>query len=80
MLRFLHPRYLRSNILLVPKIRGSSHAVSTANQSVIPTRPSTSAIMSSDLNITKCFEFAKELTLQAGKVSHSLAADVKSFT
>ncbi|XP_067211466.1 inositol monophosphatase 1-like isoform X2 [Linepithema humile] len=68
MLRFFHPRYLRNNVLLVSEIRGGNHAVCTANQSFVPTRPSTSAVMSSDLDITKCFEFAKELTLQAGKL------------
>lgn len=76
MLKFIYPHYLRYQISLIVEIRTVTHrpsftAVSTVNRSIVPARFSTSAIMSSNLDITKCFEFAKELTLQAGKVSHS---------
>jgi len=76
MLRFIYLRCLRYQISLITEIRAVKHwssfiAVSTVNRSVIPARFSTSAIMSSDLDVAKCFEFAKEFTLQAGKVSHA---------
>ncbi|XP_039306565.1 inositol-phosphate phosphatase isoform X1 [Solenopsis invicta] len=43
----------------------------STNRSVVPVQFSTSTIMSSDLDITKCFEFAKELMLHAGKILES---------
>nr|XP_033201481.1 inositol monophosphatase 3-like isoform X1 [Bombus vancouverensis nearcticus] len=49
-------------------IRGSRHAVRAFNRSVVLSKASGSAIMSSELDIRNYFEFAKELILKAGEV------------
>lgn len=53
------------------KIRGSQHAICALNRSVVLSKVSGSAIMLSELDIKNYFEFAKELTLKAGEVSHN---------
>ncbi|KAG7198888.1 hypothetical protein KM043_015711 [Ampulex compressa] len=50
------------------EIRSISYASWMSNRSVLPTKASTSAVMTNDLDIAKCFELAKELTVEAGKV------------
>lgn len=72
MLRFVYLRCVRNHISLITEIDITDsirHAFYIANRSVVPMNLSTSVIMSSDLDIAKCCEFAKELTLRAGKVS-----------
>lgn len=70
MLRLFYLRYLRNYPSLATKIREAILVISrTTYQSVTRSaRLSTSATMSSGLDIAKCFEFVKEVTLQAGEV------------
>lgn len=71
MLKFAYLRNLRNLILLREITDNTRYAFYAGNWSVVPTNLSTSAIMSSDLDIAKCYKFVKELTLQAGKVRYN---------
>lgn len=58
--------YLRDD-----KDKRISTAICALNRSVVLSKVSGSAIMLSELDIKNYFEFAKELTLKAGEVSHN---------
>ncbi|XP_072760983.1 inositol monophosphatase 1-like [Anoplolepis gracilipes] len=67
MLKLPYLRYLCNHISLLKITNSIKYAVYIANQSVVPNLLTT-AVMSTDLDIAKCCEFAKKLTLQAGEI------------
>ncbi|XP_035743385.1 inositol monophosphatase 2-like isoform X3 [Vespa mandarinia] len=67
MWKSIYRRHLRNQISLLKKIR-TKQTSRISNRTVTLTKVSFSTIMANDQDISKYFEFAKNLTLEAGKL------------